>query len=387
MRPSGFVLAVAAVGMLTAPARGDDAAWATVTESPRAVEAPTAEETRLGAACGTLDARLVRVAHGLAERRAHGLPTLDHADLAVALRAQGEPHVWPRAWVSSGRSPNFAEIAAEIAAWRGAAPRARCGVVVVHGAGERADETVVAVVTVDAVADLAALPVRVHTGAWLDLDAAIHVPFAGARVVLLGPSGVPREVPCYRRGRRVRARFAPERPGAFAVQVVADLDEGPRPVLEARVFADVEPAPPVQERAPGEERAADGDVGAAGGVARMIASARDAFSVPPLARDARLDAVAAAHAARMAELDHAGHDVGAGDPRARLAEADLFPRHAGENVAHAATLALAHRALWASPSHRANILDPAFRVVGCGVARGADGSVWIAELFATPLPR
>jgi uncharacterized protein YkwD len=53
----------------------------------------------------------------------------------------------------------------------------------------------------------------------------------------------------------------------------------------------------------------------------------------------------------------------------------------GENVAHALTLERAHRVLWASPSHRGNLLDRRFRDLGVGVARDSDGSVWVCQLF------
>jgi uncharacterized protein YkwD len=118
----------------------------------------------------------------------------------------------------------------------------------------------------------------------------------------------------------------------------------------------------------------------------MIDRARATAAMGALPHDPRLDELAARHARAMAEHGRTAHDLGDGDPLARLSEAELFPRGSGENVAHAATLALAHRALWTSPSHRLNLLDPRFRSLGVGVSLGADGSVWVAELFATRLP-
>jgi uncharacterized protein YkwD len=75
------------------------------------------------------------------------------------------------------------------------------------------------------------------------------------------------------------------------------------------------------------------------------------------------------------------HDLGNGDPEARVAASGLELLAVGENVAHAKSVARAHRALWSSPSHRANILSPYFDAIGIGVAEDADGSVWICELF------
>jgi uncharacterized protein YkwD len=87
----------------------------------------------------------------------------------------------------------------------------------------------------------------------------------------------------------------------------------------------------------------------------------------------------------MAAARTVGHDVGDGDPTTRLRDASLVVREAGENVAHAASVALAHRALYASPSHRANLLRADFDRVGVAVVDDPDGSVWVAELFASGL--
>jgi len=43
---------------------------------------------------------------------------------------------------------------------------------------------------------------------------------------------------------------------------------------------------------------------------------------------------------------------------------------------------LAERALWASPSHRENLLLPRFDRVGIGVARDPDGTLWVCQTFA-----
>jgi uncharacterized protein YkwD len=56
---------------------------------------------------------------------------------------------------------------------------------------------------------------------------------------------------------------------------------------------------------------------------------------------------------------------------------------AGENVAHATDPVRAHRALWASPSHRTNLLHRGFSRWGLGVMRDEDGSLWICEIFAS----
>jgi uncharacterized protein YkwD len=211
----------------------------------------------------------------------------------------------------------------------------------------------------------------------------MRVPARAARVVVVGPGGAPRTLPTAFDGRTVRAVFAPDRPGEHAVQVIADVEGGPRPVLEATVFADV--APPTRDAvhaAPGEDAAdatpADGDDAALG---RMLNAARAYAGIQPLPRDPRLDSVARAHALRMAREHRLAHDAGDGDPLARLREAGLEPRDAAENVAHARTVGLAHRAQWWSPSHRANLLRGTDNRFGAAVARDERGDAWVVEVF------
>jgi uncharacterized protein YkwD len=77
-----------------------------------------------------------------------------------------------------------------------------------------------------------------------------------------------------------------------------------------------------------------------------------------------------------------GHDVGDGDPGARVAAAGGTWKILGENVAKAKTDRSANRALYASPSHRINMLEPRFKKVGIGVAVDAKtGELWVTQLF------
>jgi len=113
-----------------------------------------------------------------------------------------------------------------------------------------------------------------------------------------------------------------------------------------------------------------------------VTALRTSKSLPALRRDARLDAIAASHAQRMKDAHTVGHDVGDGDPAQRLQNAGLSARESGENVAHAQNVLLAHRALWQSPSHRANLQHAEYDALGVAVLDDADGSVWVAEVFA-----
>lgn len=362
----------------------DAGSWAAASASPRPI-AGTLDplESAALAACGEGDAGLRETAGVLLARKLRGLPLPEVDSIAAAQRAAGEPHPWPRAWAVSGRTLDRDAALPRLAPWldahRSTGVR-RCGVAL--GASADGTRTLV-VVTVDALADLAPLPTRARAGQWLTVEARMRVPARGGSVLLLGPSGAPRVVPSWFDGTTLRARFAPDRPGELTVQVVADVATGPRPVVEATVFADVEPG----ERADGAPAAAPGEDVAAGAadddrLAAMITAARASVGLRPLVRDARLDAVARAHARRMAAAGELAHDAGDGDPFERLRAAGLDPAEAGENVAHSATLAGAHRALWASPSHRANLLRQAFDHVGVAVVRDDRGDAWVVEAFA-----
>jgi uncharacterized protein YkwD len=335
--------------------------------------------------CGTGDEGLREAALALLATKLSGAPLPEQDGVALAQRMAGEPHPWPRVWALSGRRLSKAKAVEKLAEWLDASRPAdpasgerRCGV----ATGTRGDGTdVTVVVTVQALADLVALPRRARTGQWLRVEARLLVAARGGTITVMGRSGIPRTVPTSFDGRALRAQVALDQPGEIVVQVVADVASGARPVLEATVFADIDPPlHVVTAAAPGEEVAAV--FPPADALAEMTAMARATAALRRLARDRRLDAVAQAHAERMARLGQLAHDVGDGDPVARVQRAGIEARDIGENVAAAPDVALAHRAIWASPAHRANVLRAGFNAIGVGVARDAAGQAWVVELFA-----
>ena len=371
--------------------RDTSGGWAVATRTPSVAEAEPGRDAReiaFAAACGGEDAALTRVARDIAAARAHGLGAPEADAIVQKLRVAGDPHVRPRLFVASGRSPiDEKKLRPELEkrGGPGASGPSLCGISIVptaHG-GE-----VFVALRVDALADLAPLPTRSRTGEWLTLEARLHVAARSAKLVVLGPHGSPRTVPTALDPVTgiARARFALDQPGAFTVQLVADVAEGPRPVLEARVFADTTPPASGEEPpAPGEEAAGATDDDAA--LTRMIGALRTFEGASSLARDAKLDALARAHAEHMRDGRSVAHDLGDGDFRQRFeAEGTIDARAVGENVAHAPTLQLAHRALHASPSHRINLLRADYTHIGIGIARAGDGSVYVCETVASARP-
>jgi uncharacterized protein YkwD len=335
------------------------------------------------ARCHAADGALARVAERLARRQSEGSAPLDFSEISFALRAEGSPYVWPREWTLEGGNLTSPSAVERMQAWLAGFAEGgerRCGVAL----AQTEERSVLAAVAVDALADLDPLPVRARAGSWIELSARLLVPASEAKFVVLGPSGPPRSVLTSFDGSRARARFAADRPGTFLVQLLANVAGGPRPMLEATVYADVgPPSSYVAEAAPGEPRAPLSPVAdQAEALLNMVNQARAAEHSPALKRDPRLDSIAAQHAEAMRRLRRIAHDTGDGDPPARVEAAHLDVLAAGENVAHALDVTRAHRVLWASPSHRENLLQPRFDGIGIGIVADPDGSLWVCELFA-----
>ncbi len=353
------------------------------TVSPRR-GVPAPKLAALQKRCGAPDAGLAEVAENVAVNSRIG--DSDDVDrLAFSLRAAGIPYVWPRAWTfaSQGGAIPLGEAEERLVAWAagfGDGGQRRCGLAL-RVAPE--GETLVAVVA-DVLADLVKpLPTQARTGQWLELSAKLLEPVTGAKLVVVGPTGDPATLPTTLAGDEVRARFAVGAPGPWLVQLLGVGRTGPRPVIEAWVQSGG--PPPTQyhgHTVPGEAAAA-GVSDPTEAMSRMVASARQLEGRTALARHPELDRLATEHAQAMLKAGHIGHDVGDGGPQTRVERAGFHLKKLGENVAHAADAPRAHRALWASPSHRSNLLHRGFTHFGLGLARDPDGTLWVCELFGT----
>jgi hypothetical protein len=366
--------------------------WAVSTTSPQLARQPLLD---LGG-CAGYDSALTAVAARVAQRRASGQRALEISEVVAALRAAGSPHVWPKVWTLSGQALDPAAVEAAVVGSLADGVllgERRCGV-----ARERAlaGADVYAVISVDVVADLSPLPSRARLGQWLELDAKVLTEDTGVRVVLLGPRGAPKTVPSRLSQGKLRAAFSVDHAGLWRVQAVIDSAVGPRPALEAWVFVDERPnAAAAAQPAPGESlglqaTGADPNVDLRRLLFEMVTLARRSEGLLPLVRDDHLDMLAQAHAEGMRRARRAAHDTGDGLPTERAERADVSAQRIGENVARASSLGRAHRALWDSPSHRGNLLDPSFEAIGLGVAvdpvtgesAGTAPDLWVVELFA-----
>ncbi|MGI5499181.1 CAP domain-containing protein [Lentzea sp. CA-135723] len=112
-------------------------------------------------------------------------------------------------------------------------------------------------------------------------------------------------------------------------------------------------------------------------VTALVNATRARRGLPALGTDDRLRCSSRRHCADMAAHRLLAHQLPrCPTPFERMA-AEGFPHPAGENVAFGQETPVRVVEAWMrSRPHRANILDPRFRVVGVGVVRTADGHWW-----------
>jgi uncharacterized protein YkwD len=120
-------------------------------------------------------------------------------------------------------------------------------------------------------------------------------------------------------------------------------------------------------------------------VLRLTNEFRTQYRLVALRIDARLSRAAQAHAENMARQGVMDHNLDGITPVQRATAARYWSTYVGENLAMIPThLPPATEAVvgWEnSLSHRDNMLDGNYRWLGVGVARGADGYVYVVQMF------
>ena len=114
----------------------------------------------------------------------------------------------------------------------------------------------------------------------------------------------------------------------------------------------------------------------------LVNGERMAAGLRSLAADAELEEVARQHSTDMFARGYFAHATPEGrDPFERMREADVRFLTAGENLALAPTLQIAHTGLMRSPGHRANILQRDFGRVGIGIMDGGIHGLMVTQDF------
>jgi uncharacterized protein YkwD len=114
----------------------------------------------------------------------------------------------------------------------------------------------------------------------------------------------------------------------------------------------------------------------------LVNNERVSRGLQPLAADPELTEVARRHSADMFARGYFAHDTPEGrTPFDRMEEANVRFLTAGENLALAPTLSVAHTGLMNSPGHRANILRPQFGRLGIGIMDGGMRGLMVSQEF------
>ena len=119
-----------------------------------------------------------------------------------------------------------------------------------------------------------------------------------------------------------------------------------------------------------------------GRMLELVNRDRVAAGLKPLVADPELTQVARRHSADMFARGYFAHNTPEGiDPFERMHGAGIRFDTAGENLALAPTVEVAHTGLMNSPGHRANILRPEFGRVGIGILDGGIRGLMVSQEF------
>lgn len=114
----------------------------------------------------------------------------------------------------------------------------------------------------------------------------------------------------------------------------------------------------------------------------LVNNERTSRGLRPLEGDPEMTAVARAHSADMFAKGYFSHVNPDGkDPFHRIRDANVSFLTAGENLALAQTVEMAHTNLMNSPDHKANILHPSFGRLGIGIMDGGYYGLMISQEF------
>lgn len=258
------------------------------------------------------------------------------------------------------------------------------------GVGTRSDGDLGAAVLLFTVrrAQLEPFPRAAQPNSRSELCGRLAFPLHDAQVVVSGPEGLSRPPmsPSDRRDRFcAQVRFG--RTGTYTIEVEAQSATGPE-VAALFYVAVGTPAPAPRHGGEGPSPETADTRKAEAQVLAAINGRRRADGLPPLARSALLDSVAADHSREMAAMGYFAHvSPVSGDVGERLRRAGFAFRRVAENLGEAESALAAERIIERSPAHLLNVLDSRVTLVGIGTAkvqRGSLRNVLLTVIFASP---
>ncbi|MGB9904169.1 MAG: CAP domain-containing protein, partial [Desulfotomaculales bacterium] len=114
----------------------------------------------------------------------------------------------------------------------------------------------------------------------------------------------------------------------------------------------------------------------------LVNQERAKYGLAPLKVNMELVRVARLKAQDMVENNYFSHTSPTyGSPFEMMKQFGISYRTAGENLAGAPSVEVAHQSLMNSSGHRANILNPSFTQVGIGVAEGSVYGKIFVQMF------
>lgn len=354
---------------------GGEAGPVALTAEETAIVARIEGEGPLGCA---IEERLVRAARRHAAVLAsaagsQGEAEIDHLRFAVLAEGGTEYQLAPFATRDLGAG--LQDLAAFVAEHR--RDVTHCGL----GKAGRGGRDVVVWVGAKRAVSFAPIPVSSEVGTALTVSGTVSGALGAARAYLGLPDGSADALAARVSGGVLTVEVPFERRGRYELEIQIDLGGGPETASLLPLFAGVPP----DGRPTIAAGADDGGASAEAPDARIVSlvnAARKRLGLAPLARDARLDRVAAAHCADMVALGYFGHRSPSGAMLAdRLRASELAPSAFGENVARSSSASRVHRNLMASPSHRIELLSRSYTHLGVGVARDGDDLV-VTEVLA-----
>ena len=258
-------------------------------------------------------------------------------------------------------------------------------------AGHHKGGAVVALLTARHETELSVIPGELEPGATVSISGKLPPGLQAPRLFVLRPGGSvdQRDLGQQTAGPplpadQFHAELSFEGKGEHVVELLADGKGGPQVLAMRRVFVGVAPpALPPPELKSGAEAGLEG-------AAAAISALRAGRGLPPVVRDAALDAVAHKHSEAMAKSRTFAHVLPSdGTLSDRLTKSGYAYRFAGENIGLADTAELAHEAVALSPAHLANLLDPRHKRLGLGAVSGISPegarAVYLTEVLAAPV--